>query len=69
MSEPQQTPWRIEAWAGRIYDADGYEIEMDSANVTFIADCVNQHNELLAEIARLRDKVAELESLFPKMGK
>ena len=67
MSEPQQTPWRhVGLW---LRDADGNHVSHSYENVEFILTCVNQHNELLAEIARLRDKVAELESLFPKMGK
>ena len=67
MSEPQQTPWR--RIGARLYDAYDNAVKPDRTNNAFILTCVNQHNELLAEIERLRAKVAELESLFPKMGK
>ena len=67
MSQPQQTPWRIDG--GRVYDAYGNQVTLGLDNLEFVVACVNQYDELLAEIARLRDKVAELESLFPKVGK
>ena len=67
MKTPQQTPWRIDG--GRVYDAYGNQVTLGLDNLEFVIACVNQHNELLAEIVRLRAKVAELESLFPKMGK
>jgi hypothetical protein len=57
MSEPQPTPWReVE---GEVVDANGVVVDATDEARKFVLACVNQHSELLAEIDRLKLKVAE----------
>lgn len=65
MSQPQQTPWRIDG--GRVYDAYGNQVTLGLDNLEFVVACVNQHNELLKE-REMKIDDAFLRAVLEKAG-
>ena len=65
MSQPQQTPWRIDG--GRVYDAYGNQVTFGLDNLEFVVACVNQHNELLKE-REMKIDDAFLRAVLEKAG-
>lgn len=65
MSQPQQTPWRIDG--GRVYDAYGNQVTFGLDNLEFVVACVNQYDELLKE-REMKIDDAFLRAVLEKAG-